>query len=712
MPSLSAIMPRGKPVRAKMRLCDNIFKNVIQPLYARSLVEMPLHNTNTGAYRKLLDYLPYQSGYSFVFDNLACINNTRQRSLSVFGYDAGLYSTPPFMGYTQPNDTTQWTDDANITCKNIAGYLTFERVGDFVKKHGITTLSPVYSYANRARSLATNDYIHVCAECASNGDLVGATYIYDDYIIPYIRWFVDDENGNRTELDVENHIVTVNSVYSFTAFEISSFFNLGGASGYIGIPQQVGAGNAMIFSLPYVDIRDFERSDVWRGGNVNALYCGSVVANHNPNFGGFYREIIPSGAPFCTLSPGKYGSSVGGEIFEIRGGKYVFGAEGLAEFDMITVYKSVDDFIKLFDDAGIFISTDLADVYQHTDIVPTVNPEPTDSLDSYPDNTTDITPINSSYITPSSFGGQLIYNPLTAKSFFKWVGDSGVNISNWGRLFANPIDVVLGAKLYNLDLVQHDSAHVRANAKTDVLGVVNPDLPNYSIDIGYNNIVDGGTLNLIAYYGNYADFTSMTYQCYIPYVGFITLRAGDVVNTVLHLQYAVDFSTGSAVALLTSNQKLIFSAACNVAGNIPIAVSDRFSQELNNSITALRGVGNVILGAAQKNPFAVAGALKDTVSGLQLQTHYSQRGNLNSINAFELIPPFIERTRFDLFYPNNDADNYKKYVGTPSTQFDILAHCADSNGYVTANYVYLSDCPATAAEQAEIKRIISGGVYL
>ena len=282
-------------------------------------------------------------------------------------------------------------------------------------------------------------------------------------------------------------------------------------------------------------------------------------------------------------------------------------------------------------------------------------------------------------------------------------------------MFANPVDVITGINLYNLDIVAHDSGRVKNNAQTNILGVVT-DIPNYSILDGYNNIVDGGTLHLTAYYGNYADFTSMTYQAFLPFVGFVSLRACDVVNRTLHLYYAVDFATGAAVAFLNSDGKLIYTSPCTVAGKIPISTSDKNSQMINNTLSVIGGIGGLLGGIASGNVGGGVGSFLGGMGGLQFQTNYANKGSLSAVNMYKLLPAFVERTRYDLFFPSDDSDYtsamYQAYMGAPSTQFDKLPNCIHAGGYVQANFVYLRSNTATDIEKQQIIDLIKSGIYL
>lgn len=718
MPTIQQMIEKMLPVRAEHKLCRGMVDKIQQLFKSQVGTSVGDHLTDE-VFRKISQWQPLNYGYTYVGDNIYAGNSTFTKNISIWENFSVLqqnrFATPYTSCIGANYEMSPATNNANETCKNIAGYLTFETVGEFCDRLNYSVVSPIYCGTTGA--LFNDNWARQFVKCDSNGNFDNRINEYRDYIIPYITWYVGDSE-NRTEIDYTAHKIGIYYIISFNAIDIAKYANVsmgGGTMQFITQLKNLGQTVHVLFSLPYCNTAEKIRiqNDKYIYRTRNMTGCGSLTTEYAGNGNYNLGNITNSYLPFVSLTIPQDLYLPQYNINKI-GGSYFYGGE--APIEQIIAYKSVDDFKKLFSDAGIFISENIDDVYNYsgnTDII--INPDPTDKLEYFPDNSSDTTPIENGYITTSSFGAQLIYNPINAKNFIKWVGDSGVNIDNWRRLFANPVDVITSIKMYNLDLVSHDSDHVTHNDNTNILGVVNSELPNYSIDIGYNNIISGGTLFLSAYYGNYADFTSMTYQIFIPFVGFATLRACDVVNTILNLKYAVDFSTGSAVAFLTANEKLIYTAPCNVAGDIPLTISDRFSQEINNSIIALKTAGGAILGAATKNPSQIMGAAEN-LGGLQLQTHYTNRGAISSINAYKLLPAFVERTRYDLFLPSDEQQylgaNYQTYSGAPSTQFDTIVNCADSNGYVESDVVYITSETATAAEKDEIINLIKTGIYL
>lgn len=550
---------------------------------------------------------------------------------------------------------------------------------------------------------------------------------YKNKIVPVITWYYDNADGERTSnlQQFSFYKWFTGNQYQWTEYK-SQKLPLSGSYSDTYVTNTEKLSETVYYSIapPYVSSVDGTYSDTTGyGANLNgAVYTKwngddryvYVDYDENPYYTMLmigWTKSVPTSLTIYPVTSGAESANVG-VMYE--GSETAIGAKA-----SIPVFNSVEDIIALFADYGVIVTTDWNEVLNPTptpEESATPNPDPTDrEIPNFPDNTTDYTPVEPAYITPSTFGQSCIYTPTTTRDFLNWVCDNTVDIGNWARLFANPADVITGINLYNLDIVAHDTAHVAAKTETNILGVTTP-IPNYTMLGGYNNIVDGGTLHLQAYYGNYADFTSMTYQMYVPFVGFTTLRACDVVNKTLHLYYAVDFATGSAVAFVNSDDKLIYTSPCTVAGKIPLSTSDRNSQMINNTLSVLGGLSGLLGGVASGNVGGGVGALMGGLGGLQMQTNYSNKGSLSSVNVYKLIPAFVERTRYDLFFPSNDSAyinaKYQTAAGAPSTQFDTLLNCVDAGGFVQSDVVYLTSQTATETEKQQIIDLIKLGIYL
>ena len=709
---------RCLPLRAPAKIARGLFLTVANSGATRNNTGIPGSSTKN-VFDSIINPAEYSPGQVFAMahDNAGDINEPKgflgatgntYIVNNAYGSPNAMIGTPFAHTSSSPDNVSGYSE--------IRGYLQPMTLAQFCTELNLSQTA--------GRLYQTNwlgdpyGYLTVTPLLNADGTLINEYETFANKIVPVITWYYTDDSGNRVS-EIQN--------WSFDYYFTSNAFCQaqrkpigvpGGGTTYQRLTTRVTSSDVLYYSItpPYV------KASIKNGHNLGATLNGYAARENQAddvitisiNSAPYYDFVAVAKTPTAKIS----------KVYAVNGGSpyslsYVCSGFSVNNFVRVPLFNSVDDIVNLFADFGVVVTTDWDEVLNPTptpEETATPNPDPTDrEIPSFPDNTTDTTPIEQAYITPSTFGQSCVYNPTTTRDFLNWVCDNTVDISNWSRLFANPADVITGINLYNLDIVAHDSTHVEAKTETNILGVTTP-IPNYAILGGYNNIVDGGTLHLQAYYGNYADFTSMTYQMYVPFVGFMTLRACDVVNKTLHLYYAVDFATGSAVAFVNSDDKLIYTSPCTVAGKIPLSTSDKNSQMINNTLSVLGGLSGLLGGVASGNVGGGVGALMGGLGGLQMQTNYSNKGSLSSVNIYKLIPAFVERTRYDLFLPSNDSTylgaKYQTAAGAPSTQFDTLLNCVDSGGFVQSDVVYITSQTATETEKQQIIDLIKSGIYL
>lgn len=605
--------------------------------------------------------------------------------------------------------------------KNVRGLLTAVTVREFVAALGnFDGISEIISdYYSASRSFTINTKIEIDPDTSLP---ISVMNDFGDWIVPTIKWYYDDVavvDGEPITTVKDDIPIFIPCFFTQTRAIERKWYEAQSISGHTRlVPKQDMIGTSPLLypiSPPFVDGKtgsEYRQFNFITRKYVTAKW-GATPNDYVVNmFSTPNARVIPY-VPLFAVDTTRAARGV----IEIANAMNNVGIP-TGRSEPFSAYKNVQSVIDFFADFGVHLYTDITDIYSQPDgdreQDNEINPDnPDDPLPAFPDNTSDVIPIERAYITASSFGNSNVYTPTTTKSFLNWVCDSSVSIDNWKRLFANPADVITGILIYNLDIVQHDSALTRLNSETNILGVTTP-IANYSIINGYNNIIDGGTINLQAYYGNYSDFTNMTYQLFAPFVGFVSLRACDVVNKTLSLKYAVDFATGSAVAFVTSDSKLIYSAPCSVCGKIPLSISDRNQQILNNTFSALNSIGGIVGGIASGN---VGGAVSAALGGkYQFQTNYAARGSMTSVNMFSLFPAFIERTRYDLFLPSGEKTYvgaaYQTAAGAPTTDFTTVINAADVGGYVECEFVQISSAAATEEEKAQIIALLKSGIYI
>lgn len=364
---------------------------------------------------------------------------------------------------------------------------------------------------------------------------------------------------------------------------------------------------------------------------------------------------------------------------------------------VIRAFSSPEDIISFFADWGITASTKIDDIEKPTitppDLEP-LDPDPTPTLPSYPDNSTDKIDVLPPNITTADFTNGSVYNTENTKRLLAWF-KTNTFLDDVKRLYLNPIDVVLSLRLYNIDFYEHDSAHMNPRESTTVI-TVSTDIPNYSFRLGYNTIINGGSYKYLPYFGNYNDYVNTTYQLYVPYVGIISLQASDVVNHTISLKYALDIPTGNSTYIIMSDDNIIKTGSCHVGSEIPITSSNLNSVQLNGILSILSG--------------AMSGDIMKMVDPF-IHSEISMRpqGSVGNIDMMEFIPPYMIITKFPPQTPSKLVD----LAGKPATySTQLTKYVTQSSGcWVQCDDVELKTS-ATSTEREMLLQLIKSGIWL
>lgn len=127
----------------------------------------------------------------------------------------------------------------------------------------------------------------------------------------------------------------------------------------------------------------------------------------------------------------------------------------------------------------------------------------------------------------------------------------------------------------------------------------------------YADILDAGSLTVPAYYGDFRDYDHVSITLHAPYIGTISLAAGDVVGAALHLFYAIDFASGSCTAYLDISRGGIQYPICIGSGvigaDVPLSADSaarRVAAAIDLGFDTVAGISAVFSG----DPLSAAGA--------------------------------------------------------------------------------------------------------
>jgi len=300
-----------------------------------------------------------------------------------------------------------------------------------------------------------------------------------------------------------------------------------------------------------------------------------------------------------------------------------------------------------------------------------------------------------------------LFNPTIAqlRSLANYMWSDTFDLNNFKKLFANPMDAILGLTMLPVNVPSVASGAVKiGNIST---GVVMNYVSNQYMK------VNCGSLNIKEFWGAYLDYSPMTkIEIYLPYIGTRSLSADDVMGKTIKVEYNVDVLTGACVAHILCGSSVLYEFAGQCGIQIPIN-GNNFDSMLTSAVSAAVAVGTAAVaigtgGAA--TPVAAgaaisgAGAIANSVMSSKGEVQRS--GSMgNSAGLLGHQKPYLIITR-----PRQCvASNQNKFEGYPSYQSKKLSSC---RGYTQILQIHLENIPATDAEKLEIERLLMEGVII
>lgn len=276
--------------------------------------------------------------------------------------------------------------------------------------------------------------------------------------------------------------------------------------------------------------------------------------------------------------------------------------------------------------------------------------------------------------------------------FAEWLWSTDVFTNLW----ANPLDVIIGLYISPCspqELSEATEIKLAGKASGSYSSKV---LNNYStLDFGY--------LELSEFYGNFVDYKTTT-QIYIPYVGVKTVDINNFMTGRIYLRYIVDFSTGTAVAFISSLRGnlngVIYQYECNIFSQIPLTY-----QSANSIAQTIITAGIGALSAPTPTALAT-GLASSATNAIFQQPQIENSGRLTTNAGFISVQqPYLIIQRP---MPSNAA-GFKSDRGYMS---NVTARLGDLNGYTEVYYCNLSGISCTEEERERLMNLLKTGVYL
>ena len=214
------------------------------------------------------------------------------------------------------------------------------------------------------------------------------------------------------------------------------------------------------------------------------------------------------------------------------------------------------------------------------------------------------------------------------------------------------------------------------------------------------------------------------YEIYLPYLGWVSLSADNILNNRLIVYYVVDYQTGSAQVCIydITNSKIIYTS--NTQLGVKVGITSTNQREVNdnrNSNNIGLGIGlltsslAVAGGVVTGNPIAVAGGL---ISAGSTVAKFVQNNNTNYLRASGnvssglsgLFLPQEVKIRKTIMKPKNYNEDYAKLFGKPLNEYRKLNTL---HGFTSVGNLHIENiASASRTEHDQLKALLEEGIIL
>lgn len=226
------------------------------------------------------------------------------------------------------------------------------------------------------------------------------------------------------------------------------------------------------------------------------------------------------------------------------------------------------------------------------------------------------------------------------------------------------------------------------------------------------------------YWNGFLDYNS-TYNLYLPFIGFRSIRSDDIVNNEVAILYKIDLMSGDGVCEVSCTpvdpetgeydvSSVLYSFACNIYYNMATSGANYTSMYAQQRSAVASGISNIVNSAGRMlSGDLLGGALQlftgQTAAKTDYETakpDYTHGGNSSGNSGFFSVRnPYVIQT----LPITNLPDDYAKMHGIPSMIFERLQ---DLHGYTEINAINLDSINASSAEKSELMNIMKSGFYI
>lgn len=285
---------------------------------------------------------------------------------------------------------------------------------------------------------------------------------------------------------------------------------------------------------------------------------------------------------------------------------------------------------------------------------------------------------------------------LTELGNYMW---GTLNIENYRRIFADPMDVIIGLSAIPIS--------PQLGSKKEVfVGNIGTGLTMSEITRNFVTLACGA-VSLDEYWGSYLDYSpSTTVEIYLPFIGYHKLDTNEVMGRQVNLLYQVDVITGSCLAQVMTidkegSRKVIATYQGNCGYQLPISGTNWSS--MFGSALGMVGTAAIAIGSGGTALPLVAPTLASTALNAS-KDDITRSGSIGGNPTLGMPKtPYLIITRPNQALPKDQ----NKYIGYPSF---ITVSLSELEGYTEFETIHLEGIPATDEELTELETMLKEGV--
>ena len=299
-------------------------------------------------------------------------------------------------------------------------------------------------------------------------------------------------------------------------------------------------------------------------------------------------------------------------------------------------------------------------------------------------------------ISAASTGFISLFNPTLAQlnELASYLWSDLFEIDGWKKLFADPMDAILGLSILPVSVPSGGTREVRVgNIGTGI-----------SLTVAGSQFVevDCGSINVSEYWGAYLDYEPYTQaQIFLPYIGVRPISVDEIMSKTVRVVYHVDILTGACCCFVKCGDSVLYTY--NGQCSIPIPITGaNYTSVVNGVISVAASVGSLVATGGASAPTTIPAIANSVVN--QMKPQIEKSGSISgSAGVLNMQTPYLILIRPRQALPSKQNE----FIGYPSL---ITVQLTELSGYTEVQSIHLENIAATQEELAEIQSLLERGV--